>query len=250
MTSEPPLEQKPHGLAGRRFTIDSNGRKVEVVVPGDDDGYVLKEIFEERCYKPVPGVPSPRSVLDIGANIGLAAAFFRLTYPEALIHCVEPDPVAWSYLAHNTAQLGNCRLHHVGLYEGDCERPFYSATNTVMSSLARNPLASATPNVLKLRDAGRFVSELGVERFDLIKIDTEGAEVPIIRSLGTIVMSAAMVHLEFHSRADRRAIDDLMNPSHCLYYGVIEAAHRGHFTYVANDLCPRDVRTAPLSLEG
>ena len=250
MTSELSVEQRPHSLAGQRVTIGSNGRKVEVVVPGGDDGYVLKEIFQEQCYKPVPGVPPPRFVLDIGANIGLAATYFRLTYPEALIHCVEPDPIAWSYLSHNAAQIGNCRLHHVGLYEGDCERPFHTATNTVMSSLARNPLASATTGVLKLRDAGRFVAELGVERFDLIKIDTEGAEIPIIRSLGAIVAKAATVQLEFHSRDDRRAIDDLMNPSHCLYYGVIEAAHRGHFTYVANDLFPGDLRTAPLSLEG
>ncbi len=251
MASEPPVEQHPKGLVGSTFTVTCNGRKIELVVPADEGAHhVLNEIFKDQCYRQVPGIPAPGAVLDIGANVGLAAAYFRLAYPEALIHCVEPDPVAWSFLVENARQIGNCRLHEVGLYEGDCERPFYSATSTVMSSLARNPLARVTPSVLKLRDAGRFVAGLGVERFDLIKIDTEGAEIPIIRSLASFLSGAAVVHVEFHSREDRRAIDDLMNPTHCLHYGVIEAAHRGHFTYVANALCPRDIRMAALSLGG
>jgi hypothetical protein len=138
----------------------------------------------------------------------------------------------------------------VGLFDGDCERPFYSAPNFVLSSLSRNPFARATARSLRLRDAGRFASELGVERFDLIKIDTEGAEVPILRSLGRVVRDAAIVHVEFHSREDRRAIDDLMNPSHCLFRGEIEAAHRGHFTYVANALITHGPSGAPLLLDG
>jgi len=248
MASEPPVEQGACHLATKHVAFESSGRKIELVLPADD-AYVLNEIFNGQCYKPVPGVPPPRVVLDIGANVGLAATYFRLTYPEALIHCVEPDPVAWSLLAQNAARIGNCRLHNVGLYEGDGERPFYAATNSVMSSLARNPGAQAAASVLTLRDAGRFAAGLGVERFDLIKIDTEGAEVPILRSLGGFLAEAAIVHMEFHSREDRRAIDDLMNPTHCLYNGVIESAHRGHFTYVANALAPREIGVAALSVE-
>jgi FkbM family methyltransferase len=252
MTSEPPIEQhaNPSSAAAVAFTVETNGRKIDLAIP-DEEGvrYVAKEIFNGQCYRPVAGI-SPRAVLDIGANVGLAAAYFRLVYPDALIHCVEPDPVAWSFLTGNAARIGNCHLHQVGLYDDDRERSFYSASNSVLSSLARNPFAQATPRVLALRDAGRFVAGLGVERFDLVKIDTEGAEVPILRSLAGVIRDAAIVHVEFHSRDDRRIIDDLMNPSHCLVRGEIEAAHRGHFTYVANALLAHGPAEAPLSLEG
>ncbi len=241
----------PSSAASVTFTVASGQRKIDLVIPNEETmRYVANEIFKDQCYRPVPGLPPPRTVLDIGANVGLATAYFRLIYPQAFIHCVEPDPIAWSFLVQNGPRIGNCRLHQVGLYQGDCERPFYSAMFSVMSSLARNPATPVTPSLLKLHDAGRFVAELGVERFDLIKIDTEGAEVPIIRSLAGFVSRAALVHIEFHSREDRRAIDDLMNPTHCLYHGVVEATHRGHFTYVLNALCPEEFNKARLSLEG
>jgi FkbM family methyltransferase len=254
MTGEPLVAQTANELsavAAFAFAVEYEGRKIELVVP-EEDGvrYVANEVFKGQCYKSVPGVAPPSTVLDIGANVGLAATYFRMIYPDALIHCVEPDPVASRFLARNAQRIGNCRIHAVGLYEGDCERPYYSANNSVLSSLTRNPIADAKPEVLQLRDAGRFVARLGVERFDVIKIDTEGAELPILRSLGSIVRDAAIVHIEFHSRDDRRAIDDLMNPTHCLFRGEIEGAHRGHFTYVANVLLSDDVTQAPLSLDG
>ncbi|SRR5579883_28912 len=253
MASDPPAEQRQSkdSPAVLTFAVRSNDRVIDLVIPNEEGiRYVAREIFKGLCYQPVPRVPAPRAVLDIGANVGLAAAYFRLTYPDALIHCVEPDPVALSFLVQNAPRIGNCHVHEVGLYEGDCEKPFYSASNSVISSVSKNPYARATPVPIKLRDAGGFVAGLGAGRFDLIKIDTEGSEVPIIRSLGTVIRDAATVHIEFHSRDDRRTIDDLMNPSHCLFRGAIEAAHRGHFTYVANALLTHDLWEAPLSPDG
>lgn len=253
MASDPPAEQHQRAAspAALTFSVRSSDRAIDLVIPNEEGiRYVAREIFKSQCYQPVPRVPAPRTVLDIGANIGLAAAYFRLIYPDALIHCVEPDPAALSFLVQNAPRIGNCIIHQVGLYEGDCEKPFYSASNSVISSVSKNPYAQATSIPIKLRDAGGFVAGLGVERFDLIKIDTEGSEVPIIRSLGAIVRDAATVHIEFHSRDDRRTIDDLMNPSHCLFRGVIEVAHRGHFTYVANALLTHELWEAPLSPDG
>lgn len=253
MPSDAPVEPvaaKPSGVPEITFTLGANERRLELVVP-DEEGvrYVAHEIFNDRCYAPVAGLAPPRTVLDIGANVGLAAAYFRMVYPETLIHAVEPDPGAWSFLIRNEPRIGNCRLHNVGLYDRDCEKSFYSASSSVLSSLTRNPLALASSKVVTLREASCFVAELGVERFDLVKIDTEGAELPILRSLGSVIADAAVVHIEFHSRDDRRAIDDLMNPSHGLFRGKIEAAHRGHFTYVANGLLTHGPMDAPLTID-
>ena len=80
--------------------------------------------------------------------------------------------------------------------------------------------AHASSLRLRLRDAGAFVRGMGVERFDVIKIDTEGAEVPIIRSLGAVLRRAAIVHIEFHSREDRRAIEDRSVRHSRLHVGI------------------------------
>jgi len=249
MLSDAPLESSRAGEL-RAVVVGTDARKIELVIP-DDEGarFVFREIFERHCYKHAPRVPSPKAVLDIGSNIGLAAAYFRLLYPAASIDCVEPDAGALNLLRQNAARIGNCRIHAIGLYEGDCEKTFYSASQSVNSSLTKNPYAHASPLRLRLHDAGAFVRGIGVERFDVIKIDTEGAEVPIIRSLGEALRRAAIVHIEFHSREDRRAIDYLMNLTHCLCQGIVESAHRGQFTYVANDMVSYEAWEHPLSVE-
>lgn len=241
------MSADPMGGGLATATVSLGSKKFDLLVP-DDEGirFIFKEIVEREPYKHVPRVPQPRAVLDIGANVGLAAAYFRLTYPDASIDCVEPDSTALTYLQKNAERFGKCRVHAVGLYDRDCEKTFYSASQTVISSLSKNPYAHARPIRLQLRHAGAFVTGLGIDRFDVIKIDTEGAEVPIVRALAGAIRGAAIVHIEFHSREDRRTIDELMNPSHCLCRGTIESAHRGQLTYVANSLVSYEAHEAPL----
>ena len=127
-------------------------------------------------------------------------------------------------------RLGNCRVHAIGLYDRDRGKTFYSGSQTVITSFFKNPYTQpgSTRRQLQLRHASAFVAGLGIDRFDIIKVDTEGAEIPIMRALAEAIASAMMVHIEFHSRGDRRAIDEFINPSHCLCRGIAESAHPGN----------------------
>jgi FkbM family methyltransferase len=237
-------------LAERRVRVVAGGGSLELALPTDKStDYVANEIFRRHCYAPVRGMAPARVILDVGANVGLAAAYFRLVHKDALIHCVEPDPFAFGFLARNAAAIGNCRVHQAGLYDVDCTKTFLAATSSALSSLARNPIARSRGIELRLRAAGAFVRELGVERFDLIKIDTEGAELPILRSLGDVVRRCPTVYLEFHSHADRLAIDELLCETHWLERGNIAAAHRGELTYVLKEAAPPHL-TAATPLDG
>ena len=51
---------------------------------------MLKEIFVGEVY-PVNENATVTSVLDIGANIGLSVAYFKMRFPAAIIECYEPD---------------------------------------------------------------------------------------------------------------------------------------------------------------
>jgi FkbM family methyltransferase len=224
----------------RPLEVGFAARRMELLVPNDPGTrFVAAEIFRSLCYRPVEGMPAPKAILDIGANVGLATAFFRLAYPAAAIHCVEPDPNALRFLRENAARAGNCQVHPVGLYDRDCTMPLNASSNTALSSLGVNQSAQAapTPIEVQIRDAGRFVRELGIA-FDLLKIDTEGVEVQIVRSLGAAARAAATIHFEFHSDSDRRLIDDLLHPTHLLWRASLDSPHRGNLAYVARDRAP------------
>lgn len=214
---------------------------------GRDDSssaLVMREIFQDRVYAPVPGIAPPRVVLDIGAHTGFSSGFFRLMYPDAAILCVEPDPESFSILVDNADRIGNCRAFNLGLFERDAVAHFNAAQISVLSSLfpMKYDGVPAAATAVTLRHAGTFADELAAQfhlpGFDLIKIDTEGAELPILGALGDRVAQAHVIHLEFHSHADRRAIDDLLCRTHTLWHGRIERPDLGTLTYVATQLMP------------
>ncbi|CAH0270908.1 FkbM family methyltransferase [Roseomonas sp. CECT 9278] len=215
---------------------------------GRDDSssaLVIREIFHDRVYAPVPGIAPPRVVLDIGAHTGFSSGFFRLMYPNAAIFCVEPDPESFAILAGNAERIGNCRAFNLGLFERDTVAHFNAARISVLSSLfpMKYDGVPAQSAAVQLRHAGAFAGELAAQHdlpgFDLIKIDTEGAELAILGALGDRVAQAHVIHLEFHSHADRRAIDDLLCRTHVLCHGRIERPDLGTLTYVATRLIPQ-----------
>src|SRR5882672_6964366 len=70
------------------------GRSVPLSFPADEQSvqeHEFHKIVLEDCYR-LSDVKRPvRTVLDIGANIGLFALAARQQFPGALIHCYEPN---------------------------------------------------------------------------------------------------------------------------------------------------------------
>jgi FkbM family methyltransferase len=236
-----PMQPAATPLKTLRFTLGE--RQVDLV--GRDDSstaLLLQEIFRDRVYAPVPGLPAPRVVLDIGAHQGFTSGFFRLTYPGAAILSVEPDPESFAILSGNAQRIGNCVAFNLGLFERDATAHFNAAKISVLSSLfpVNHQGVPSEGVAVRLRHAGAFADELcaqyNLPGIDLIKIDTEGAELPILHALGDRVAQAGVIQLEFHSHADRRAIDDLLCRTHTLCHGRIDRPNLGTVTYAATRL--------------
>lgn len=228
-------------LIRRAFRLGE--RAVEIDLRDDSSSrLVVREIFKDGVYAPIPRIAPPRAVLDIGGHLGCASAYFRLAYPDAAIVCVEPDPASFAILSANAGRIGNCHAVNLGLHDHDGEAAFHSARISVLSSLLpmKYQGVAAETSQVRLRHAGAFADEacarLGLPGFDLIKIDTEGMELPILAALGDRVARAGVIHLEFHSHADRRAIDEALCHTHTLCHGRIERPDLGTLTYVATRL--------------
>jgi hypothetical protein len=88
---------------------------------------------------------------------------------------------------------------------------------------------------VEVREAGRVWDELGPTEVDVLKIDAEGSEVPILESLGPRVSAARAVLVEFHSRQDRRRLDALLG-GHDLFGAAITGPDRGVLKYLRSDL--------------
>jgi len=94
-----------------------------------------------------------------------------------------------------------------------------------------------------LHDAGLAFRQLDIAAIDILKIDTEGCEVPILRSALELVRGGRAL-FEYHSEGDRRVIDALLADTHILFSGAISGPHRGELCYVARSAFPSPAHLA------
>jgi hypothetical protein len=110
--------------------------------------------------------------------------------------------------------------------------PTNAGANSTPADLVRNPTGRVS---IPVRDAGAVWDELGLDEVDVLKIDTEGAEVGILQALGPRLARVRVAMLEYHTPEDRRRIDTLL-PGRLLFGPSVHGVQLGVVKYVRADL--------------
>lgn len=218
----------------------SGNRQIELHYP--DSWLMERTIHELLTGQEYPHISfldaGGAAVIDIGANIGCSSVLFAAQYPGATVYALEPSTHAFAFLARNTAALGNVRPIQVGAFDKDTTAPFFLGREaSLTSSLFPGGEASSVPTeTVQLRRISTLLDELGIGRIALLKIDTEGAEVPILTDLLPRMQRIDAIYLEYHCEDDRLAIDRMLAPHFILFQARARVAHRGTCGYVAHRL--------------
>ncbi len=116
------------------------------------------------------------------------------------------------------------------------------------ASLFHHNYSSDERIAIPLRDAFFVFQEMFQGRdIDILKLDTEGCELPILTRTRSFLEKTRIVYIEFHSEGDRRDIDDLLFGSHILWRAAISSPHRGFLTYVLRSALPESLPADALS---
>ncbi len=218
-----------------------------------DNGLSLKtahDIFAGRIYKPVPFLRDVRLIADIGANVGAASLYLHTQYPEARIVAAEPSPPAFALLAQNARRFPQIEVHQTGLYDKKAKLPLHAGhIDGTTSSFGASAMAKRGGDVLELEDAAGFFAREGLLAADILKLDTEGCEWPILKSLEPWLGQFRVIYMEYHSEIDRRRIDALLAPTHLLHGGIAYHPHRGEFCYLVRSALPADSPYARMEIK-
>jgi FkbM family methyltransferase len=206
------------------------GQDVELVVQDRPDVVSLcRALLDGEDYPPVPlGGWDPGLVVDIGANVGATALLFAHRYPKAIVHAVEPAAQTLALLRHNARASERIVVHGVALLDQEGIGVLHhGGTHDQQHSLMGSRETGSRAEQVQVRLAREFIAELGVP--GLLKVDTEGAEVPILQDLGAvgILEQIEVVYYEFHSRVDRIELDQLLRRTHVQFVGLQNGIHRG-----------------------
>ena len=172
----------------------TNGRGLQLsltVIPGETTQTLTTEIFVQGCYAAPPQTQSPATIVDIGAGVGLTAAYFRLIYPEASIYCFESDAAALAVLHKNVAIIGKAEVN-----------PQASTTRATGSATALDALA--------------FLPQI-----DVLKLASAASNLPILSSLRPRLAEIGTIYVEFPSVATRdkttALLGEALRSSHVLW---------------------------------
>jgi FkbM family methyltransferase len=182
--------------------------------PGSSDTELIYKILLRKGEKGEYAIPSDirprlgevRTVLDIGANIGVSSVYLSDVFPKARVFAFEPSPQNLDLLKRNTEKLGRVQVVPVALGEDDGSLEFFaSEAGANFGGFSRFAAGSDTARrtAVPVRHAGRQLAELGVASADVIKIDVEGSEWEILSALGDDYLSRTRYIVgELHGNRD------------------------------------------------
>jgi|SRR5215813_978169 len=141
---------------------------------------LYSEIFARQSYRFASSRPDP-VVYDCGANIGMATFYFKWLYPKAHIDAFEPDASTFRVLKSNIERnrLEDTLAHNFALGGVDAEIDFHVPQP---GSLMMSALPTRTDGQTS-RVACRRLSGLITGPIDLLKLDVEGMEGPVLQDL-------------------------------------------------------------------
>ena len=146
-------------------------------------------------------LPKNPIIIDIGANIGLYSLSFATIFKGAEIHCFEPVPFIFEYLRQNVEinpQLSdNLHVHNVGM--SNCYKQMSLSIPTPKQHIRyRNSTDIRHFSVLgqgeekyeaNFTSLDEWINNYPIHCVDLIKIDVEGYEYPVLQGASKTLYS-------------------------------------------------------------
>ncbi len=163
---------------------------------------LIKEILIDNVYAIKQDAWPVKKVLDGGANIGLFAFYTFHAIPEASIICYEPDASNFSLLLQNTDAFATkiiCMQKAIGLH---AETKWLKQPEAV--SLNKTFETSGTD----MEVAFEAFENLLQQHFDLVKMDIEGAEWPLLQQVveKKLLTTANYWMIELHDVAKHETV--------------------------------------------
>ncbi len=147
-------------------------------------------------------------VFDVGANVGDSAVEYRQWFPKAKLYCFEPVSSTFDRLRANTNNIENIHLEKTALgaedttslMTADHKKSFLN--RAVQTEHAGNINDSENSDEqyeeVSVTSLDSYCKEHGIQNIDLLKIDTEGAELQVLKGASQLLsdMKIGLVQVE------------------------------------------------------
>jgi FkbM family methyltransferase len=159
----------------------------------------------EKIFKGEYDIPYEKEypvILDIGGNIGGFCLWANQRWKNSKIYSYEPIKKNFEFLKLNTKDIENIMAMNLAIgSKTEQRRMHYGAHNVGECSFQHG-----AEQVEEGEDVSVVAASL-LPKADIVKIDTEGAEIEILENM---VIKPDVYLIEYHSAYNRRRIDNIL----------------------------------------
>jgi FkbM family methyltransferase len=201
------LHRFARGATGRRGGIEHFGQWPVEWVDGPSFLSAWDEIFVNRIYDLGEPTRAGRPVLvDAGANIGLAALYWKIKYGECAYLGFEPDPEMAACARRNLARWGvSGELRELALAEAEGTGRFVAD-----GADGGHLVPPQSPAAEGIEVATARLSTLLPPVVDLLKIDVEGAEAAVLADVAPRLGQVRALFVEWHAAGGVHGLGEAM----------------------------------------
>lgn len=144
-----------------------------------------------------------RVIFDVGANIGEWCNYATSKFPGAEVHCFELVPSTFKILDVNCK--GNKKLirNNFGLSLTSGEIEIFQAGDSVIStahkinSFGNHNEIYQIKELCKVSTGKQYLLEQKILEIDILKIDTEGHDLQVIKGFGDMIKNVKIIQFEY-----------------------------------------------------
>lgn len=155
---------------------------------------------------------SPRTIVDAGANIGMASIYFAHRYPEAKVIAIEAEASNFAMLSKNVRHYPRIIPVHAALWSRDGEISVSEPDPATGANGNWSFVTHEGPGVkVRAITMRTLMKEMDISSVDLLKVDIEGAEKPVFETCDWMDEIRCLM-IELHDRFKpgcREAVDSV-----------------------------------------
>jgi len=193
------------------------------------DHETFNEVFVDNIYNiPLPIIP--KTIIDAGANIGLASLFFKTKYPNSSIVVIEIDKNNIDMIRKNLKTLSNITIINKGLYNSNTYFKIFDPFNATNSFVVQE---STKDNYdIESVTIEEILNNQTWKNIDILKVDIEGAEKKLFESnYKNWLPKVNVLMIETHDRMVEKCSFTVMKALNEFNFGLYTTTEGGTLIY-------------------
>lgn len=162
-------------LKNNILSINPKVIKYPVYLRNDtSDLTIFYQIFQKNEYQ-ITFNEAPKTIIDCGANIGLASVYFKNKFPNSKIIAIEPEKSNFELLLKNTEKYPDIHCINCGIWHKTCSLEMQPNTHEKCGFIFTETNGNSQ-NTVQALSLPEIMEKFKLQQIDLLKIDIEGSE--------------------------------------------------------------------------